>query len=67
MADRYFCSSMFSCSSDRSSDDMANLIYQCVNTTLFASLAVWNIAEGWHWACYILIGQGVGISGVEFA
>ncbi|PMD37533.1 MFS general substrate transporter [Hyaloscypha variabilis F] len=31
---------------------------------LFISLAVWNIAEGWRWACYILYGQALGLSGI---
>ncbi|KAG0650221.1 MFS transporter [Hyphodiscus hymeniophilus] len=31
---------------------------------LFSSLAVWHIAEGWHWACYILYGQVLGLSGI---
>lgn len=32
-----------------------------------SSLAAWNIPQAWHWACYILIGCGGGISGLCFA
>lgn len=31
------------------------------------SLAVWHIPEAWHWACYIILGCGGGISGLCFA
>ena len=31
------------------------------------SLAIWDIAQGWHWACYFLVGAGGGISGLCFA
>jgi len=40
-------------------------IYQVFQCILFISLAVWNIAEGWRWACYILYGQVLGLSGVS--
>ncbi|KAF4952430.1 hypothetical protein FSARC_12647 [Fusarium sarcochroum] len=36
-------------------------------TILYASLAAWNIPDGWKWACFILIGLGGGISGLTFA
>lgn len=32
-----------------------------------SSLAAWNIALGWHWTCYFLVGFGGGISGLCFA
>lgn len=32
-----------------------------------SSLAAWYIPIGWHWACYILVGLGGGISGLCFA
>ena len=32
-----------------------------------ASLAVWDIPEGWRWACYIIAGFGGGISGLCMA
>ncbi|KAH6990084.1 major facilitator superfamily transporter [Ilyonectria destructans] len=36
-------------------------------TVFYASLSVWNIPDGWKWACFILIGLGGGISGLTFA
>ncbi|EXJ91869.1 hypothetical protein A1O3_00419 [Capronia epimyces CBS 606.96] len=33
-----------------------------INFIVFTSLAVWNIPVGWHWACYILMGQAVATS-----
>ncbi|KAF5023037.1 hypothetical protein F66182_4921 [Fusarium sp. NRRL 66182] len=36
-------------------------------TVLYASLAAWDIPDGWKWACFILIGLGGGISGLTFA
>ncbi|KAI8717124.1 MFS domain-containing protein [Fusarium sp. LHS14.1] len=36
-------------------------------TVFYASLAAWNIPDGWKWACFILIGIGGGISGLTFA
>ncbi len=39
--------------------------YQTISCTIYASLAAWNIAEGWRWACYILIGQGVGMTAIQ--
>ncbi|KIW13588.1 hypothetical protein PV08_08777 [Exophiala spinifera] len=33
-----------------------------INLVVFTSLAAWTIPVGWHWACYILMGQGVAIS-----
>ncbi|KUJ13612.1 putative MFS transporter Liz1/Seo1 [Mollisia scopiformis] len=38
-----------------------------VQIVLFSSLAAWNIAEGWKWACYILYGQVLGLSGITNA
>ncbi|KAK0637410.1 major facilitator superfamily domain-containing protein [Bombardia bombarda] len=38
-----------------------------MNIFVFASLAAWNIPDGWKWACYFLIGFGGGISGLTFA
>jgi ACS family pantothenate transporter-like MFS transporter len=40
---------------------------QTVNFILFTSLAVWNIPEGWRWACYIIAGQVVSISPMALA
>lgn len=34
---------------------------QSINIVIFTSLAVWDIPEGWHWACYMLSAQGVCI------
>ncbi|KAB5557843.1 major facilitator superfamily domain-containing protein [Coniochaeta sp. 2T2.1] len=31
------------------------------------SLAVWDIPDGWKWACFFLAGVGGGISGLTFA
>ncbi|KAI1625641.1 major facilitator superfamily domain-containing protein [Exophiala viscosa] len=28
-----------------------------LSTVFWISLAIWNISEGWRWACYILVGQ----------
>lgn len=39
----------------------------CVLIVVHSSLAAWNIARWWHWACYILVGFGGGISGLCFA
>lgn len=30
-------------------------------TVIWISLAIWNISEGWRWACYILMGQGLAV------
>lgn len=38
-----------------------------INIVCYASLAVWNIPVGWHWACYILAGCGGGLSGLCMA
>ena len=38
-----------------------------VNIITYASLAVWDIPTGWHWACYILAGCSGGISGLCMA
>ncbi|KAL6252846.1 hypothetical protein RBB50_000565 [Rhinocladiella similis] len=38
-----------------------------VNIVCYASLAVWDIPTGWHWACYILAGCGGGLSGLCMA
>jgi ACS family pantothenate transporter-like MFS transporter len=34
---------------------------------VYSSLAVWNIPDGWKWACFFLAGVGGGISGLTFA
>ncbi|RAO66033.1 uncharacterized protein BHQ10_002045 [Talaromyces amestolkiae] len=36
------------------------------NLITMGSLAAWNIAEGWRWACYYLAGIHVGASGIVF-
>ncbi|OKL61016.1 hypothetical protein UA08_03111 [Talaromyces atroroseus] len=33
-----------------------------ISFVLYVSLAVWDIPEGWRWACYIIAGQGVIVS-----
>ncbi|MCJ1447766.1 MAG: hypothetical protein MMC23_008277 [Stictis urceolatum] len=38
-----------------------------MNIISSGSLAVWNIPEGWRWACYYLAGFGGGLSGLCFA
>jgi len=38
-----------------------------VNIVIFSSLSVWDIPDGWKWACYLLSGLGGGISGLTFA
>ncbi|PKY01125.1 putative MFS transporter Liz1/Seo1 [Aspergillus campestris IBT 28561] len=38
-----------------------------INIICYVSLAVWDIPEGWRWACYILCGAGSGISGLLMA
>ena len=38
-----------------------------VNIIAYASLAAWNIPDGWKWTCYMLQGFGGGISGLTFA
>jgi hypothetical protein len=43
------------------------LIGGSVNIICYISLSIWNIAEGWKWACYYLIGFGGGLSGLWFA
>ncbi|KAL4769359.1 major facilitator superfamily domain-containing protein [Aspergillus nidulans var. acristatus] len=37
------------------------------NITCYASLAVWDIPEGWKWTCYIMSGAGYGLSGLCMA
>ncbi|RDW93622.1 uncharacterized protein DSM5745_00944 [Aspergillus mulundensis] len=37
------------------------------NIVCYASLAVWNIPEGWRWFCFIMSGAGYGLSGLLFA
>ncbi|KAL2814676.1 major facilitator superfamily domain-containing protein [Aspergillus cavernicola] len=37
------------------------------NIVCYASLAVWDIPEGWRWTCYILSGAGYGLSGLCMA
>ncbi|MCJ1401789.1 hypothetical protein MMC11_005006 [Xylographa trunciseda] len=39
----------------------------CMNIVCYMSLAIWNISEGWRWACYILAGCGYGLSGLCMA
>ncbi|KAB5570883.1 major facilitator superfamily domain-containing protein [Coniochaeta sp. 2T2.1] len=34
---------------------------------VYTSLAVWDIPDGWKWACFFLTGVGGGISGLTFA
>ncbi|KAL0258621.1 hypothetical protein SLS55_006118 [Diplodia seriata] len=34
------------------------------NIIVYTSLAVWDIPDGWHWACYILAGLNSGLSGL---
>jgi len=43
------------------------IIGGCVNVMVYVSLAIWNIPDGWRWACYIMIGFGGGLSGLWFA
>lgn len=38
-----------------------------VSIVAYASLAVWDIPVGWHWACYIIAGCGGGLSGLCMA
>jgi sugar phosphate permease len=38
-----------------------------VSIIAYASLAVWDIPTGWHWACYIIAGCGGGLSGLCMA
>ncbi|KAF4964957.1 hypothetical protein FSARC_7184 [Fusarium sarcochroum] len=38
-----------------------------VNIIFYISLAVWDIADGWKWTCFILGLLGVGLSGISFA
>lgn len=38
-----------------------------VSIVCYASLAVWDIPVGWHWASYILAGCGGGLSGLCMA
>lgn len=38
-----------------------------MNIITCASLAYWDVSEGWKWACYILAGCGYGLSGLCFA
>lgn len=38
-----------------------------MNIISSVSLAIWNIPEGWRWACYYFIGFGGGLSGLWFA
>jgi ACS family pantothenate transporter-like MFS transporter len=39
----------------------------CINIIVYSSLTVWNIPDGWKWACFLLAGFGGGISGLTFA
>ncbi|KAF1986877.1 pantothenate transporter [Aulographum hederae CBS 113979] len=38
-----------------------------INIIIYVSLAVWEISEGWRWACFILAGCGGGLSGLCMA
>jgi sugar phosphate permease len=38
-----------------------------VSIIAYASLAVWDVPTGWHWACYIIAGCGGGLSGLCMA
>ncbi|PQE04972.1 MFS transporter Liz1 Seo1 protein [Rutstroemia sp. NJR-2017a BBW] len=38
-----------------------------MNIICYVSLAIWNIPEGWRWACYYLMGSGFGLSGLCMA
>ncbi|KAI1336001.1 pantothenate transporter liz1 [Xylariaceae sp. FL0016] len=38
-----------------------------VNIVINASLAAWNVPNGWKWACYLMGGLSGGISGLTFA
>ncbi|KAK1148123.1 hypothetical protein N8T08_010762 [Aspergillus melleus] len=38
-----------------------------VNLTCYISLAIWDIPEGWRWACFIMCGAGFGLSGLCMA
>jgi sugar phosphate permease len=38
-----------------------------MNIVTASSLAVWDIPNGWRWACYILAGCGGGLSGLCMA
>jgi ACS family pantothenate transporter-like MFS transporter len=38
-----------------------------MNIIVYVSLAVWNIPDGWKWACFILAGCGGGVSGLCMA
>ncbi|PLB54035.1 pantothenate transporter [Aspergillus steynii IBT 23096] len=40
---------------------------QAVNITCYISLAIWDIPEGWKWACFIMCGAGFGLSGLCMA
>lgn len=39
----------------------------CVGIVVYSSLTIWNIPDGWKWACFLLAGFGGGISGLTFA
>ena len=38
-----------------------------MNILTYVSLAIWDIPEGWRWACYYLVGFGGGLSGLCIA
>ena len=38
-----------------------------MNIICYVSLAIWTIPTGWHWACYIMMGSGFGLSGLCMA
>lgn len=33
----------------------------------YISLAIWNVSEGWKWACFILMGQSIALSSITMA
>ncbi|KAF2735739.1 MFS general substrate transporter [Polyplosphaeria fusca] len=38
-----------------------------MNIVVYVSLSIWDIPEGWRWACFILSGCGGGLSGLCMA
>lgn len=39
----------------------------CANFMVYVSFSVWNIPNGWKWACFVMSSLGGGISGLTFA
>ena len=48
-------------------DYEADFLFKVMNIICYTSLAIWDIPEGWRWACYILSGAGYGLSGLCMA